>query len=416
MTNLQKLRVRASEIRSKLNELSGVEDLSDEQRSEMDALSKEYQDVERRSRAAIIAEGEDDEGRTTPAEPDAEMRERVELRGKASLTNYLLAAARGRLPDGAEAELAEAAGVEGIPLELWDVPAEAEERAITPAPGTVGVNLDPIRPAVFAPSIAPRLGVEMPRVASGTFASGTITTSVTAGPRAKSANAPQTEGAITVTTATPKRVAASVAFAIEDIKAVGQANFESILRENMSMALSAELDNQVLNGDGQNNALTGLFQRLADPAAPGATVTDFDDFVSAFAGGVDGLWASRMNEVAIVVGVDTYRVAAQAFRDATGQDLGDISFADYAMDKFGGFWTNSRMPAAAANVQQAVLYRTGRSGMRTAVCPHWGEIGIDDIYSGSLKGERQYTMHVLLGDVIVVQSAAYAQVNFRTAV
>ncbi len=89
------------------------------------------------------------------------------------LTNYLLAAARGRMVDGAEAELQAASGISGhgIPLELWDVPTEQrgaegerETRAITPAPGTVGVNLDPIRPAVFANSIAPRLGVEMPRV------------------------------------------------------------------------------------------------------------------------------------------------------------------------------------------------------------------------------------------------------------
>ena len=37
---------------------------------------------------------------------------------------------------------------------------------------------------------------------------------------------------------------------IEDIAAVGQENFESILRENLSLALSAELDKQGLNGAG----------------------------------------------------------------------------------------------------------------------------------------------------------------------
>ena len=49
----------------------------------------------------------------------------------------------------------------------------------------------------------------------------------------------------------------------------------------------------------------------------------------------------------------------------------------------------------------------GAGAMRTAVCPHWGEIGIDDIYSGSAKGERYFTLHVLLGDVILVQPDAY---------
>ena len=65
------------------------------------------------------------------------------------------------------------------------------------------------------------------------------------------------------------------------------------------------------------------------------------------------------------------------------------------MSQTGGLWTNKRMPAVDAMVQQAILYRMGRSflqggngAMRTAVCPHWNEISIDDIYSGSAKGER----------------------------
>ena len=79
------------------------------------------------------------------------------------------------------------------------------------------------------------------------------------------------------------------------------------------------------------------------------------------------------------------------------------------------------MPTTEAHIQQGILYRKGRSamgasaGMRTAICPHWGEVSIDDIYSGSAKGERYFTMHVLLGDVILVQPDAYAQVAFRVS-
>ena len=57
----------------------------------------------------------------------------------------------------------------------------------------------------------------------------------------------------------------------------------------------------------------------------------------------------------------------------------------------------------------------GQGAMRTAVCAHWGQIDIDDIYSGSASGERHFTMHVLLGDVILVQPDAYAQVSFQLA-
>ena len=53
---------------------------------------------------------------TRQAGVDSEMRERIELRSKARFGNYLDKAFRGRQVDGAEAELAEAAGVaSGIP-------------------------------------------------------------------------------------------------------------------------------------------------------------------------------------------------------------------------------------------------------------------------------------------------------------
>ena len=166
-------------------------------RSELDTIETGTPDLERQLRAAQVAvETEEEEQRieTRATEPDAEHRERIELRSKAMLTNYLVAASKGRVVDGAEAELSAAAKVDGgIPLELWDVPAPAEQRAetrqdaATDSPATVGVNLDPIRPAVFAQSIAPRLGIAMPRVMSGTYASATISTSLTAAAKDKGA-------------------------------------------------------------------------------------------------------------------------------------------------------------------------------------------------------------------------------------
>ena len=425
MTDAQKtlrdLRDRQSRERQRMAELSRVESLGDEQRAELDTIEAGTPDLERQIRAAGVAiEQEEAEQRTAQTTGDnPEMRERIELRGRASLTGYLLAAARGRLVSGAEAELQAAAGVEGIPLELWDIP---EQRAVADAPGTVGVNLDPIRPAVFANSIAPRLGIEMPRVASGTYASATISTSQSAAALAKSAAAAGVAGAFTVTTATPKRVSARVELTLEDIAAVGQDNYESILRENLALVLSDALDTQVINGDGNAPNLAGIFSRLTNPSAPAAGVATFDTFVSQFAGGIDGLWSSTIKEVAIVAGVETFQLSARTFRDIAAADLGSMSLADYAMSHYGGWWTNKRMPAKAAHIQQAILYRMGRSmmggagAMRTAVCPHWGEVGIDDIYSGSAKGERYFTLHVLLGDVIVVQPDAYGQVAFRVSV
>ncbi|WP_419166410.1 hypothetical protein [Candidatus Palauibacter sp.] len=426
MTNAQKIRLRLSEVRQRLNEVAGLEgdDFTDEIRGEASTLQAEFADLEARHRAAIIAEGEPE---VVDVATDAEARERIELRGKASLGRYLVAAMQGRMVDGPEAELRAAAEIDdGIPLELWDVPQPEETRVDVPtgAPGTVGINLDRIRPQVFAPSVLPMIGVEMPRVESGTYASATITTSLMAGSEAAGGAAEASTAGFTVTSVTPKRISARLGIRIEDIAAVGQANFEAILRENLSLILSDELDDQGLNGAAAGADLTGIFERLTDPAAPGAVV-DFDGFAAAHAGGIDGLWANTLKDVAIVCGPATMALAAKTFQSAANY-RGEMSAAAYAARETGGFWTNKRMPDSdtfltVTSVQQAILYRKGRSmmggagAMRTAVCPHWNRVSIDDIYSGSASGERYFTMHVLLGDVILVQPDAYAQVAFKIA-
>ena len=116
----------------------------------------------------------------------------------------------------------------------------------------------------------------------------------------------------------------------------------------------------------------------------------------------------------------TMALSARTFQEAASFK-GELSAAAYAAKSTGGWWANKRMPDAVSTIQQAILYRKGRSmmggagAMRTAVCPHWNEVSIDDIYSGSASGERFFTMHVLLGDVILVQPDAYAQVSYKVA-
>lgn len=430
---LRSLRDRQSKERQRMAELAMLDTLDDEQRQELDQIEAGTPDLERQLRAASVAVEEEDRAskiklETTSTEPDAEQRERIELRGRCAVGRYLAAALRGRAPDGAEAELAAAAGVDGIPFELWQQPeqrqSETEDRAITPAPSTTGVNLDVLRPAVFAPSVASKLMLDMPVVQSGTYASGTIDTSATADAVAKGAAVPATAAGFAVQTTTPHRVGAGLDLAVEDVAAVGQANFEAVLRQHISLVLSSEVDSQLLNGDGQSDDLTGFFERLPDPTAAPAAATDFDAFAAAHAGGIDGLWASTIDDVMIVCGPATYSLASRTFQTATGHK-GEVSAAAYAAENTGGLWTNSRMPAAATfltvdNVQQAILCRKGRSmmpsPMRTAVCPVWfGSISIDDIFTGARSGQRMFTLSVLLGDVILVQPGAYSQIAFRVA-
>ena len=276
MVESAKLTIRGSEIRQRLNEISGLEGdaLTDEIKTESDALATEYSAVETRRRAALIAEDADREkvGGTI----DAELRERITLRGRARFGNYLLAAARGALPNGAEAELSAAAGIAAgtghgsIPLDLWEpgtveaVEARGrgdglEQRAITPSPATgTGTHVTPIQPAIFDPSIMAMLRVDLPSAETGAYSEMVITTPPSAGARAKSAQFVATAGVLTAVTATPRRISAALETTLEDAATVGTPSFEASLKAATSMALSAQLDEQGVNGDNVAPNVQGL--------------------------------------------------------------------------------------------------------------------------------------------------------------
>ena len=279
MTPLQKLEVRQSERRQRLNELGGLDGLDDDQRTETQghaAAAYEYGDGERQYRALkIAADAEDAAAEAPPGEPPRTPTG-WSCAHAAGSGAFLKARMQNRAVTGAEAELAAEVGYRRDPAWICSSrPPRSGPRwrsaAISGAPATVGVNLDLIRPYVFAPSILPRLGVEMPRVPSGTYATGTITTTARR-PLAREpggASAVRTAAVITVSTATPKRISARLELRAEDIAAIGQDNFESILRQNLSMALSDELDDQGLNGAGATTGtkkdLNGLFTSGEQP-------------------------------------------------------------------------------------------------------------------------------------------------------
>ena len=202
-----------SECRQRLNELLGIETRTDEQNTEMETLTAEVSAKEPELRAAIAAEPDAErlarEAAAAGGAVDSETRERLELRGRATLGGFLQAALQGRLPGGVEAEYAAACKVtDGIPLDLFerDRPTETREvehraDAVSPAPmAGQGATLAPVQPFVFADSIAPRLGIQMPQVGSGNYSEATISTALTAAAKAKGGTQESTAAALTTVT------------------------------------------------------------------------------------------------------------------------------------------------------------------------------------------------------------------------
>ncbi|MXY17107.1 MAG: phage major capsid protein [Acidobacteria bacterium] len=330
--------------------------------------------------------------------------------------------------DGREAELLAAVGGApgtipldcGPPLEM-----RADAATTVPAAGT-GVNVAPISPYVFSESIAPMLGIDMPSAPSGSYSEPVITTALTAGVQPKGGTQESTAATIANRTAAPRRITGRLTLQLEDLAAFGNETYESALRQNLAAVLSDQYDRQAINGDGTGNNVNGLIAQLADPDDP-TDVSDFDAFVAAVAGGVDGLWAKRLADVFMLVNPDTYRVAARSFRDRVidstaekevraAASLGDVSVADYLEEKAAGFRTNARMPATSSDIARAIIYKMGRPAMRTACHPTWGTMQIEDIYTDSGAGQIHVTLHALVGSaVLLIQSAAYSLVEFKTA-
>ena len=409
MTNSQKLTIRLSEIREKLNELLGIDKRTDEQNTEMSALTAEAQKLEPELRAAIVVEGSEAAAAEADA-PDAETRERRELRSKARLSTYVAAAMNGRAVDGAAAECSAAHGCPGaVPLELFDRAGPVEERAVTPGPATADTSLAPIVPALFQRSVAAYLGIDMPTVGVGDSGYPVLSTSVTGGPKAESADAAETAGAFTVTTARPRRITGVIRFTREDAARLD--GLESALRQNLADVLSDAGDNQALNGSGSGDGtLNGLSNILTDPDAPAAGAEDFGRYNTAFLSHIDGTFAVDRTGIRGLVGLNTYRHMGKVWRS----NETDLTALDLLDEKFGGVRASARIADPANKIQQAIIRRTNPAGDRVAVMPVWQGLElIRDPYTAAGKGEIMVTGVMLVGDVVVLRSGAFVQDSFR---
>ena len=419
---LRELLDQQSRDRQRGLELASVETLDETQRGELDTIEKRSADTERQLRAARAGVEDEDRQATVDkgtAAPDAELRERLELRSRARFGAYIAAALQGRMVDGAEAEYAAACGAPAghVPLDLFEADRpEVRADAPTESPTTgLGATLAPIQPFVFSESIAPRLGIAMPQVGTGAYSEATISTSLTAAAKAKGVAQESTAAVLTTVTSNPRRIATRLTIQMEDVAQIGVANFEAALRMNAVQRLSDEYDQQCISGDGSAPNVNGLINQLTNPTDP-TTVATFDDFVASFVDQVDGLWAMTGKDVAIVTNPDAWKLSAKTFRDIATADLGDMAFSDYAMGHFGGWWCNSRMPATASTIARGIVYRKGKPGLRTASHPTWGSMSVTDIYSDAESGQTHFTLAVLVGDkVLVVQPSAYGLVEFKVS-
>ena len=427
---LSKAREQRDNFTASINKAvgSGEEPKTDDL-ANLDKAGEAIKGLEIRFRSALTKESEETR-QAGDGGGDVEQRERIALRSKASLGKYISAALSGRQIDGPEAELRSAAGVpEGIPLELWDTPrpetrGRTENRvdAATEAPTTVGVNYQQTLPSIFARSVLPRIGFQMPMVQSGSAAWAVLSTDLSAGAKAKGSPQESTEAAFTTATRTPKRISARLSIQMEDLAAVGLPGFEEQLRTNLSLALSDQIDKQGLTGNGTAPNLQGFVSDITD-ATTGSTVVDFKAFVKACADGVDGgPWSESLSDVILLCNAETMRLAEATFQSGSSGFTTAVSAASYLRANARGFMASSRMPATPnSNISQNLRIRLGTMGLdgvdapMVGAMPVWNSISIDDIYSDSASATRHFSVHILVSDPVVLYSNAFEKVALKLA-
>ena len=389
MTDLQRLILRGGEIRTRLNELGSLPELTDEQRTEIGTLRNEYGDVERRTAALTIA-GDGDPGTGT-----GEIRERVALAGRANVGEIFTAALEHRSTEGAEREIQTELGLNAhqIPLEMLRLPVET--RAVTPAPGNVGQTQAEIIPYVFPNACAAFLGVDMPTVGVGEAVFPVLTAKTGVHTPAENAAAAETTGSFDADVLSPSRIQASFFYSREDRARF--AGMDSSLRMNLSDALSDGLDAQIVAG--ANGLLTGT--NLANHNV--TAVTTYALYRSQFGyGRVDGRYASGVGDVRIVMGSGTYGHASGVFRS---NDAGDRAALEDLMSVTGGVKVSAHVPAPTGTNRQNNIIRLGMR--RDMVAPIWQGISlIADEITKAGTGQIVITA-VMLHAVKILRSAGF---------
>ena len=416
MLKSQKIELRRSEIRQRLNEISGLEGeaFTDAIKAESAELEREFSGLDTQYRAALIAEGGD--GETTTETTETESREAAELRTLTDgvmLGSYLSTALGGGSLEGRERELNSHIGLDDSVIPFAAIAPRVEQRAehradaITPAPATTGVASQSIIERVFASTAAAFLNVDLPTVGVGVANFPVLTSGAAGSTVDKDAAVDAQAATFTPNTLNPTRLQASYLFRREDRAIL--AGMEDALRADLSGALGEALDKVIIAGQAANPTIPGfLGTGLAAPNPLPAVVADFAAYVSSTAGQIDGRYANSAGDVRLLVGPNTISHMHSLFQAGSGE-----SAASYLARLFGGLRVSAHVPAKTnANVQGAVV---ARGSQRAAVAPVWEGVAlIRDEVTKAAKGQLKLTV-VMLYSFAIVRAAQFARVAFKLA-
>ena len=423
MTTKQKLQLEQSEKRQRINELLAKDTLEDTDRNELQELTTRMQNIEVEYRAALVAEGEEEQKQHGQHRDfhDSESAEIRSLFTRVTLNDYLAPASAGIGLSGVAAELNSAldvpiSGASGGTAVPWTM---LETRAFTDTSSNDGGEAQrPILQRLFGPGVMDYLGVRMDSVPVGKTEWPLFATGVTpAQTKESTAAADPVTATFTFANLKPKKLTGAYEYTHEAAASVSA--LEEALRRDLADSVKSQMQNIIINGTAptQSNPqnIQGFLAKLGAATDLSNAIATAANYGSLHALGVDGIHASKESEVMSIIGDETYMHAAGVYVSGSGE-----SGSELLSRRSGGCMATTYLPDASNMKQSCLLHSAGpnpngggasmRGDSVAAVWPYL-EV-VRDIYSKASQGVV-LTWITLWDAAVAFRSAAYKHVAIQ---
>ena len=387
------------EVSEKRTALAALIDAETPEPDKIEAAKTEVVESEKRMQAIMVLDGGNKEIEKV-GDGDAEGREMRQLINKASVGRMLAGILEEGEGDGADRELRQALAIPAdyIPMAML------EKRAALTTTGDEPASPQPFIGRVFPTGAAAFCGVDVQSVPVGQQVVPVLATGVTIhGPYTDDTEAAESTGDIDLTTLQPRRLSGS--FAVKQVHLATFPMLEEALRADLGDALQNAVDVDLLT-----RAATGLLTsgNGTDPTAPTAA-TDGETFITDAYSGVDGIYASNVNQVRMLLGPETYRYCGALAYQTNRPDL----TLEKLQGLVGGVFVTDNVGAYANNRQEGLVIKGPTR--RNCVGALWAGVQIiRDEVTRARQGEVR--LHVIgMWDFAVLRTAGYVRKRYRTS-
>ena len=389
MNKILELELRQSEARQELADL--LEKEPDNEK--IGALNTELRSLDRQIMGQKLVSPEPETKIMTGTPEGRELRQLV---SKASLGKMMSGIADDAQGNGAERELRQA---EGVPDNYvpWSM---LEKRTAIDVTGDEEGNTTPWIQRVFPTSAAAFCGVDVRTVPVGQVLVPVITTGVTIGFVAAGASQAESSPVAAITTLSPRRGTGNFPINKEDLAVFP--GMEDAFRMELSDAVQNAIDVDLLRLSGKGLLVSGG----TTPTDP-ADATTAAEFLADVYGAVDGVYASSVNQIKLLVGPETYGYMGGLIYD-TGSGM---TVVDKLMSIGVQVLVTDNAGAYAANDQDGlVIVGPPR---RNAIGVTWGGVEvIRDEFSLAPEGQLKFTI-LVMWDFENVRSAGFIRKSYR---